>query len=266
MELRERIAELSRWPGWRRYAPVAGSIVSHVFLGMALISMLAAAGKPRPVPTVVQPRLEVTLVAETPPPPRGIRPTPPEAPKAPPRSDPRSEPLPAAPPVARDPRKDQKQQQAAAQPAIAGGVPSDDKGGVYLGDSDFALSGVPLGLRGLLETDPCRPKNGLPRGECGPSWKEKLAQGNLLEVPTRAQLRRMYPGIIPPCPYKVGCEGGEWISTNGTRSVAKGAPGSRDDRGAGSPMASGAAGLGGVHDIVGRLGFNPDHTDPGFGD
>lgn len=256
MELRERIAELSRWPGWRRYAPVAGSIVSHVFLGMALISMLAAAGKPRPVPTaVVQPRLEVTLVAETPPPPRGIRPTPPEAPKAPPRSDPKSEPLPAAPPVARDPRKDKKQQQAAAQPAIAGGVPSDDKGGVYLGDADFALSGVPLGLRSLLETDPCRPKKGLPRGECGASWKEKLAQGNLLEVPTRAQLRRMYPGIIPPCPHKVGCDGGEWISTNGTRSFG--------DK---SPMASGPGSLGGPHDVVGRLPQKPDFVDPGFGD
>jgi hypothetical protein len=31
-------------------------------------------------------------------------------------------------------------------------------------------------------------------------------------------------------------------------------------------MMSGAGGLGGIHELVGRLGFNPDHTDPGFGD
>jgi hypothetical protein len=34
----------------------------------------------------------------------------------------------------------------------------------------------------------------------------------------------------------------------------------------GSPMNSGAAGLGGIHELVGRLPFNPDHIDPGFGD
>jgi hypothetical protein len=188
-------------------------------------------------------------------PPRGIRPTPPDAPKAPPRSDPKSEAA-EAPPVAKDPRKDQKQQ-AAARPAIAGGAPSQDEGGVYLGDSELAASGVPLGLRSLLEADPCKPKNGLPRGDCGPTWSEKFASNGFEIIPTEAQLRRMYPGIIPPCPYKVGCEGGEWISANGTRSVFNAR---------GSPMMSGAGGLGGINETVSRLGFNQDHTDPGFGD
>lgn len=266
MELRERIAGWSRWPGWRQYLPAAGSLVAHVFIGMAVFAMLAATGKPLPMGVRVPLRqLEVTLVAETPPP-RGIRPTPPDAPKAPPRSDPKSVPLPSAPPVKRDPSKEQKQQQAAAAPAIAGGAKSDEEGGVYLGDSIAARSGVPLGLRSLLETDPCKPEKGLPRGDCGLSWKERLAQGHLLEKPTARQLQAMYPGIVLPCRFKVGCEGGEWISTNGTRSVAKAAPGARGDRGSAAPMASGAAGLGGIHDLVGRLGFNPDHTDPGFGD
>jgi hypothetical protein len=31
-------------------------------------------------------------------------------------------------------------------------------------------------------------------------------------------------------------------------------------------MAGGAASLGGANTIVGRLGFNREHTDPGFGD
>jgi hypothetical protein len=254
MKLRERIVQWSRWPGWRRCAPAAGSVVAHVFLGMAVFSMLAATSKParvavRPPP----PSLEVMLVAETPP--RGMRPTPPDAPKAPPRSEPKPEAA-EAPPVARDPRKDQKRQ-AAAQPAIAGGAPSQDEGGVYLGDSELAASGVPLGLRSLMETDPCKPKNGLPRGDCGPSWAEKFASNDFKIIPTEAQLRRMYPGIIPPCPYKVGCDGGEWISTNGTRGVF-------NERG--SPMMSGAGGLGGINELTSRLGFNPDHTDPGFGD
>jgi hypothetical protein len=59
---------------------------------------------------------------------------------------------------------------------------------------------------------------------------------------------------MPTCHLKVGCEGGEWISNNGTRSVA------------GTLMAPGPGGLGGINEVVGRLGFNPDHTDPGFGD
>jgi len=256
MKLWERIEDWPRWPGWRRYAPAAGSVVCHVFIGMALISMLAATGKPRPERVVARPTLEVTLIAETPPP-RGIRPTPPEAPKAPPRSDPKAEAAPHAPPVARDPKKDEKKQRAAAEPAIAGGTPSDDKGGVYLGESEAALSGVPLGLRSLLETDPCKPKKGLPRGDCGDSWKDRLAKGNLLEKPTARQLQAMYPGIVLPCRWKVGCDGGEWKSNNGTRSVF-------GDHG--TPMMAGAGGLGGIFERTERLGFNPDHTDPGFGD
>jgi hypothetical protein len=224
--------------------------------------MLAATPTPRRI--VVPPqRLEVSLVAETPAPPQGRRPTPPDAQRAPPRSEPKSETA-EAPPVAKDPRKDQKRQ-AAARPDIAGGKPSDEEGGVYLGESDLAESGAPLGLRSLLEADPCKPKNGLPHGDCGPSWAEKFASNNFQIIPTEAQLRRMYPGIIPPCPYKVGCEGGAWISANGTRSVA-GRDAAAGALYRGNPSVAGPGGLGGIHELVGRLPFNPDHVDPGFGD
>jgi hypothetical protein len=256
MKLRERIGHWSRWPGWRRYSPAAGSVAVHVLVGLALVSMLAASGKPQRLGITVSRGIEVTLVAETPNP-RAIRPMPPVSPRLTPKSERQSEALPEARPATDDPRKDRRRQEAAAEPAVAGGAAFNDEDGVYLGESAVARSGVPLGLRSLLETDPCKPKEGLPRGDCEPRWAEKLAQGKLLLVPTAQDLRRMYPGIIPPCQYRVGCEGGEWISMNGTRSVF-------DPHG--SPMMSGPGGLGGINDLTERLGFNPDHTDPGFGD
>jgi hypothetical protein len=263
MKLRERAGEFLRWPGWLRCAPAAGSVATHIVFGVAIFSVLAATSKPSPRETrFATPQLEVTLVAESLPP-KGSKPTPPDAPKAPPQSE-VSPSTDGAPPIARAPRKDDKRR-AGERPAISGGKPSEEEGGVYLGDSDLADSGVPLGLRSLLESDPCAPKKGLPRGDCGPSWTQKFASNTYTITPTEQQLRRMYPGIIPPCPYKVGCNDSA-KNINGTRSVGRPPPGSIRDTGSGSPMAGGAAGLGGLHDSIGRLGFNPDHTDPGFGD
>jgi hypothetical protein len=263
MKLRERADELLRWPGWRCCAPVAGSVITHIVLGGAVLSALAATSKPSlHTASPAAPRLEVTLVAESLPP-KGWKPTPPDARKAPPQSEARPS-TDTAPPIARAPRKDEKRR-AGERPFISGGKPSEEEGGVFLGDSDLADSGVPLGLRGLLEADPCEPKKGLPRGDCGPTWTQKFASNTYTITPTEAQLKRMYPGIIPPCPYKAGCEPSA-MNINGTRSVGRAPPGSIRDTGSGSPMAGGAAGLGGLHDSIGRLGFNPDHTDPGFGD
>jgi hypothetical protein len=263
MKLRERAGELLRWSGWRRCAPVAGSVATHIVLGAAIFSVLAAASKPsHRMATAPARQLEVMLVAESLPP-KGFKPTPPDAPKAPLQSEVR--PLPeTAPPIANAPRKDEKRR-AGERPAISGGKPSDEEGGVYLGDSDLAESGVPLGLRSLLEADPCAPKKGLPNGDCGPTWTQKFASTTYTITPTEQQLKRMYPGIIPPCPYKVGCERSA-MNINGTRGVGRAPPGSLRDTGSGTPMAGGAAGLGGPYDSIGRLGFNPDHTDPGFGD
>jgi hypothetical protein len=237
-------------------------VAAHVVLGAAILSVLAATSKASPrMPTGAEPQLEVTLVAESLPP-KGWKPTPPDAPKAPPQSESKPS-TDIAPPIARELRKEEKR--TGARPAISGGKPSDDEGGVYLGDSYLADSGVPLGLRGLLEEDPCAPKKGLPRGDCGPTWTQKFASNTYTITPSEQQLKRMYPGIIPPCPYKTGCERSA-MNINGTRSVGRAPPGSIRDTGSASPMAGGAAGLGGLHDSIGRLGFNPDHTDPGFGD
>jgi hypothetical protein len=237
-------------------------VAAHVVLGAAILSVLAATSRPSPrMPISAEPQLEVTLVAESLPP-KGWKPTPPDAPKAPPQSEARPS-TDIAPPIARELRKEEKR--AGARPAVSGGKPSDDEGGVYLGDSYLADSGVPLGLRSLLEEDPCAPKKGLPRGDCGPTWTQKFASNTYTITPSEQQLKRMYPGIIPPCPYKTGCERSA-MNINGTRSVGRAPPGSIRDTGSASPMAGGAAGLGGLHDSIGRLGFNPDHTDPGFGD
>ena len=254
MELRERIAN---WTGWRVYGPAAGSAVTHGILAAVFASMLAASGGERMAPQtpLLPPRtLDVTLVSEALPP-QGIRPTPPDPRRAPPKPPPeKSATLPEAPPAQTRDRKDQKQQQAAA-PATTGGAASDDKGGVYLGDSSLAESGVPLGLRGLLETDPCNPKFGPKRGDCATRWDQRIGMNPSLISPSEEELKRMYPGIIPPCPYKVGCDDKKGMLLNGTRSA-----------GPKGPMAGGPGGQGGIHDLVGRLGFNPDHTDPGFGD
>lgn len=255
MELRERVAS---WSGWRAYGPAAGSAATHVVLALVFASMLAASGgerMPPPKPPQPLPALDVTLVSEALPP-QGIRPTPPDPRRAPPKPPPdRAAPMPEAPPVQNRDRKDQKQQQRAAAPAVTGGAVSDDKGGVYLGDSVLADSGVPLGLRSLLEGDPCNPKYGPKRADCGTRWDQKIGMQASLVSPTEDELKQMYPGIVPTCPYRTGCQEGEWISSIGTRSV-----------GLKSPMSGGAGSLGGVHDQVGRLPVgNPYHIDPGFG-
>jgi hypothetical protein len=252
MVLRDRIAVVVRWPGWagltnwRRYAPAAGSVVTHIVLAAVFVSFLAASGGERMPLKPAPPMLEITLVAETPTAPiRPLAPGPPPRPTQPRASDP----SPEAPPVAKN-----QNQKRSAGPAPA--APADSEDGVYLGDADLALSQVPLGLRGLMEEDPCANRAGKLRLDCE-TWSEKIGRGELLAAPTLAQLKRMYPGFVETCRWRVGCDGGEWASTNGTRSVYSYN---------GSPMMSGAGGLGGIHELVGRLGFNPDHTDPGFGD
>lgn len=254
MVLRDRIAALVRWQGWpglmnwRRYAPAAGSVVTHVVLVIGFASFLAASGGERMPAKPPPPTLEVTLIAETPPA-AGRNPAPSVTLRAAPPQV--SELLPDAPPPV---AKNEKPKQS-ANPAPAN-TPAEDDDGVYLGETDLALSGVPLGLRGLMEEDPCAERAGKLRFDCA-TWAEKIAKGELLAKPSLAELQRMYPGFVETCRWKVGCQGGEWISTNGTRSVFN----SR-----GSPMMSGAGGLGGLNESVERLGFNPDHTDPGFGD
>jgi hypothetical protein len=105
MVLRDRIAVVVRWPGWtgltnwRRYAPAAGSVVTHIVLAAVFVSFLAASGGERMPLKPAPPMLEITLVAETPTAPiRPLAPGPPPRPTQPRASDP----SPEAPPVAKN--------------------------------------------------------------------------------------------------------------------------------------------------------------------
>jgi hypothetical protein len=113
------------------------------------------------------------------------------------------------------------------------------------------------GIEGLASNDPCTARIGIKPKECGTNWAAKIGNQASLMPRSKEDLKQFYAEFIAPCPWKVGCEGGEWKSSNGTRSVYSYN---------GSPMMSGAGGLGGINELTGRLGFNPDHTDPGFGD
>ncbi len=247
MELRDRIVA---WPGWRRYGPAAGSGVAHLVVGAGLISLIAATDVPLPVhPPAPSPnQIEVTLVAETPiPPPLATRPPPPIRPTAPP-ADRNAVPLPSAPAPEADKRKPSATpSNVPTAPAAPDATASNDANSVYLGN-------VPqLVLPGPAGRQPCDP-TGVIQGDCGIKWGDKLASGKQLEKPTSRELQAMYPGIVLPCRWRVGCDQGEWKSSIGTRAVGR------------TPQAIGPAGLGGINDLVGRLGFNPDHTDPAFGD
>jgi hypothetical protein len=124
----------------------------------------------------------------------------------------------------------------------------------------------PLGLAGLATGDPCRPKYGPSPKACLAEWAAKIGARDASTSCSKEELLQHHAAFMPKCPWNVGSEGWEWISSNGTRSVAGAGPGSRNDHRSSTPLAAGAAGLGGLHDSVGRLGFNPDHFDRGFGD
>ncbi len=237
---------LAQWDGWRRYGPTAGSVAAHAVVGLAIASMIGASVNPRPTPVVRPvPQLEVTLVAETPM--AALRP---DMRRSEPTTQPRAPDVEAIPvkPRATAPRKDDKRSPTASADAA-------DAEAVYLPPSILSDDGTPLGLRGMLESDRCNPKTGLKPADCGAQWSAKIEQTAAWQLASKDELKQHYRAFMPLCPYKVGCEPSDGVLLNGARSF-----------GLKSPMASGAGGLQGIHETVGRLGFNPDHTDPGFGD
>jgi hypothetical protein len=234
---------IREWDGWRRYTPAAGSVAAHAVVGLAVVSIMAASVKPRPaVPSPPSPDLQITLVSETPRP--APRPPPPRR-TPPPRPAPDAQAIPETPRTA--PRKEDKRSPEAAI------TPDEDT--VFVPPS-ILLESIPLGLRGMMDEDRCNPRKGLrPRNCDTQNWAGKIPPAQGWQVASKEELKQYYGAFMQPCPYKVGCEPGEWKSSNGTRSVA------------GSAMAGGAAGLtSGAEGTTGRLGFNPDHTDPAFGD
>ncbi len=257
MTWQERAQQLANWPGWRRHAPAAGSAAVHL---AALAFVAATLGVASGAPPETLPRedfLAVELVTlppeESPPPEAGV---------SPPRiSNPRPAPTDATPSLP-DPRR--KQQGGQDTPTTPGAETDTDS--VYIPPSILKGPG-PAGLQGLAGDDACsdpiperRPRH------CASDLAGRVGTMDTVMPRSKDDLARFYADYMPTCPYKVGCEPGVRRTVNGSLPAGRPPPGSANDRGAGTPQAGGPAGLGGLHDSVGRLGFNPDHTDPGFGD
>jgi hypothetical protein len=254
----ERAQQVANWPGWRRHAPAAaGSIAVHlVALGLMAATFGAAAGSPAASAADEEEFLAIDLVQL---PPEEIVPL--EAGVTPPRIQP---PRPATPDTAPVLPNTKRTQQAPGAPTTPGAAADEDS--VYLPPSILKPSG-PAGLAGLMGDERCsdpRPER-RPR-DCATDLAGRV--GNMDSVLPRSKddLAQHLADYMPTCPYRSGCEPGPRRTINGSMPAGRPAPGSRDDRGAGTPHAGGPAGLGGLHDSIGRLGFNPDHTDSGFGD
>ncbi|MEQ1781222.1 MAG: hypothetical protein ABMA14_07675 [Hyphomonadaceae bacterium] len=252
MNWRERTQQWLDRPVWRRHAPAAGSVVVHlavVAVVAGLMASVSAQDAPRPKPEKRVMSVELVQLPEALPE-AGVTP--------PPRAKPEASPKPIVP---------DKRRTAApvtAAPADAGAA---DDNTFYVPPSDPTQSGIARSLAGLMGDDPCEARYGPKARECaGRELAKRTGRMDSVMARPKEQLAQFFGEFMPKCTMRVGCEGGEWISSMGTRSVAKPPPGSRDDHGAGSMMAGGAASVAGPNTIVGRLGFNAEHTDPGFGD
>jgi hypothetical protein len=251
MELPARIRQWADWPGWKKHAPAAGSVAAHLVVGIVVAGFMAASGKTLPPVGEAAPRpvLEVSLLTDS-------LPLPSETARSPSNGATKAPPSAVGGdtvPVATPKRKDQ----GPAAPDAPAPTASAGAGSVVLGPSPFAMPERKGGIEGLASNDPCTARIGIKPKECGTNWAAKIGNQASLMPRSKEDLKQFYAEFIAPCPWKVGCEGGEWKSSNGTRSVYSYN---------GSPMMSGAGGLGGINELTGRLGFNPDHTDPGFGD
>lgn len=213
--------------------------------------------EPRPEP-VSQPPPQI---APTPPP----RPEPPR-PMAAVTPPPRPAPTPPTPP-APQPKPVEKKPDATTKPdpdagkspgdvILQAAAPSAAGDSVFLPPSPKALTGGASGLRGLMG-DPCESRFGVKPKECAGKQLAALT-GSMDSVMPRSkeELGEHFAAYMPKCANKVGCEGGEWISTNGTRAPLDNT----------SAASGGAASVGGINDVVGRLPQKPDFVDPGFGD
>lgn len=213
--------------------------MAHGVVGVAIVSLMAASVRPAPPPKARPPAEAITveLMADSLP----IPPLPKPAPRE------KTATLPTAPATATDPRK-----APASTPAIAAETPSGGADSVYV-PSPFATQQPTGGLQGLANIDPCAARKGVRPKDCT-NWVARVGAMDSMMPRSKQDLAQQHGQFMPTCPYRVGCEEkGEWISTNGTRNVA------------GTRMAGGVESVGGITDTVGRLGFNPDHFDRGFG-
>jgi len=254
MNWRDWTSQLSEWPGWRRHAPAGFSVVAHAAVLVGLASLMATA---TPTPPVDRPQLMLAVdlvAAEALPEPQafaGVAP--------PPRA-------PAAPAPRREPSASSTTPRSGAVPAISAPAAADDGDSVYLPPS-ILMPEAPAGLRSLMAEDPCVARYGPKAKECaGRDLAARTGSMDSMMPRSDDQLAQHFGAFMEKCPYWSGCDGSHLLSTNGTRSVAKGAPGSGGDRDMPALMGAGASTLGGLNATTGRLGVNPDHRDRGFGD
>ncbi len=246
---RARAREVAAWPGWRRHAPAAGSAVFHLVAAALVAATLGVASGSQPI-TEPEEFIAIELVNLPPEqvamPEAGV--TPPRAPA--PRPAATDMPSPSAPAIP-DPRK-RPQQPGTGAPPAPGGEPDSDS--VYIPPSVMTGPG-PAGLQGLAKGDPCTNRYGPKPKDCPSDLAARVGPMDSVLPRSKDDLAQHFADYMPTCPYRVGCEPGERRTLTGAHAV--------DNNG---EDAGGAASLGGLHDSVGRLGFNPDHTDPGFGD
>jgi len=247
MNWQGRIRPVLESSGWRRHAPAGASLLVHAVLLSAVAGMMATALPPLPDAS-----RQVVLAVELLPDPEVLEPVPMAGVTPPPRTRaPRPAETPSASAEAPAPRS--------AGPSAPATDPKDRKAGedrVYLGPPSILNEpGVPPGLASLMGKDPCEARFGPKAKEC--AGRELAARtGSMDSVMSRSKedLAQYFAEYMPICEHRVGCEPGEWISTNGTRSVF------------GTRNHGGAASVGGINDLVGRKPQKPDYVDPGFGD
>lgn len=246
MTWRERAQQLAKWPGWRRHAPAAGAVAVHLAVVSLIAATLGASAISEDAPS--ETFLSIELVSAPPeelPLQAGVSPPRVQAPRA-------AASEPSGPSIPDPKRRDQKGEQGAPD---APGAPADSDS-IYIPPSILKGTG-PQGLQSLVgRGDPCAdpiPER-RPRG-CKTDLAGRVGNMDSVLPRSKDELAQHYADYMPTCPYRVGCEPGERRTAIGTHAVNNN-----------GPAAGGAGSLGGLHDSVGRLGFNPDHTDPGFGD
>jgi hypothetical protein len=240
MEMRNRIMGWARWAGWGRFAPLAGSVLVNAIIVAGITGLTARGMQPIARPAAIS----VTLLPDLPPPPS--------------RPEPHASAPRPAPPV---PHREtgRKAEPAAPDAAPSFATPAPD-GEVYVGPPDASAQvGPPLGLRSLLEKDPCSSVSERVRGDCSLKWAKLIERGEYVQEPTREQLKKMYPGFgeEPSCGSRhMGCikKDERWTSLNGTHEVTR-------------KNGASTARLGSINEMIGRLGpHNEYQRDPGFGD
>lgn len=174
---------------WRSYGPAASSVAAH---GLAVLLVATLVTAPVLRDDLIMRPLAVTLIPDLQP---DVAP-PPAIPE--PQPAPAARPAPA--PVVAEPIPAERRSTAPTADRPAPVTP-----GAGATEDDFfvpppAETGAPLGLRGLLETDPCGQVIERLRGDCDSRWTALSEQGGLDYSPTLEELSKLYPGFQPPGP------------------------------------------------------------------